>query len=237
MEVEKPHPAPPPSSSHPGPALGFQVTSRYIWGSLLGAGPSHFQGPGSAWTGHRSARADSCPGTRKRGGVGRRPPPLPGRPPGIQAGTWPAGAWGWGKLVISAPASSFHTPSLSLAPRPLLSLLQPPGANIISPSLPFLVFPPLTLRSTPPPAPGRSPLGKSFHLNPLRPALNVSPVSFPRVTCMVKPRPEPWHLATGDLVDSDGLCVGGPGGSVPAPPEGSLRELQLSRLVGGVDRE
>lgn len=130
-----------------------------------------------------------------------------------------------------------HPLALPGTPPPFLSLLQPPGANIISPSLPFLVFPPLTLRSTPPPAPGRSPLGKSFHLNPLRPALNVSPVSFPRVTCMVKPRPEPWHLATGDLVDSDGLCVGGPGGSVPAPPEGSLRELQLSRLVGGVDRE
>ena len=54
---------------------------------------------------------------------------------------------------------------------------------------------------------------------------------------MVKPRPEPWHLATGDLVDSDGLCVEGPGGSVPAPPEGSFRELHLSLLLRGVDRE
>ena len=123
MEVEKPHPDP----LHPPPTLA------QLWGFRLPLGiygvrcwglvhpPPLFQGPGSAWTGHRSARADSCPGTRKRGGVGRRPPPLPGRPPGIQAGTWPAGAWGWGKLVISAPASSFHTPSLSLAPPPPFS--------------------------------------------------------------------------------------------------------------------
>lgn len=140
-----------PHPLHPPPRLA------QLWGFRLPLGiygvrcwglvhpPPLFQGPGSAWTGHRSARADSCPGTRKQGGAGRLPQPLPGRPPGIQAGTWPAGAWGWGKLVISAPASSLHTPSLSLAPPLFLSLLQPPGANIISPSLPFLVFPPLTL--------------------------------------------------------------------------------------------
>lgn len=139
MEVEKPHPDP----LHPPPTLA------QLWGFRLPLGiygvrcwglvhpPPLFQGPGSAWTGHRSARADSCPGTRKRGGVGRRPPPLPGRPPGIQAGTWPAGAWGWGKLVISAPASSFHTPSLSLAPPPL-SL--PPAATRCQHYFPFSSF-------------------------------------------------------------------------------------------------
>ena len=52
---------------------------------------------------------------------------------------------------------------------------------------------------------------------------------------MGRRRPEPWHLATGDLVDSDGLCVGAPGGSVPAPPEGSLREVQLRLPICGVD--
>lgn len=136
---------------------------------------------------------------------GATPQPLPSRPPGIQAETWPAGAWGWGKLVISAPASSFHTPLLSLAS----PLSLPPAAARCQHYIPFSSFSSLPTPYPPiPTPPGRSPPGKSFHLNPLLPALNVRPVSFPRGTCMVKPCPEPWHLATGNLVDSDGLRVG-----------------------------
>lgn len=117
---------------------------------------------------------------------------------------------GLGRLV-SAPASSLYTLPLTLCTPSL-----PPSATKcqhISLSVPLLLFPSPT--GAPPPAPtsllSRSQLGKSFHLNPLLPAPNVSPVSFPTGTCTVSliPNRNIWRQAT--LGDSGSLRVGGAG--------------------------
>ena len=109
-----------------------------------------------------------------RGQATGRPEQIPARGPGseeVQGGSphpsqvGPLGSrleLGQQEHGVGESLSSALQPRLSTPPRspwhPLfLSLLQPPGANIISPSLPFLVFPPLTLRSAPTPAPPAPP--------------------------------------------------------------------------------
>ena len=134
MEVEKPHPAAPPILLLWGFRLPLGIYGVRCWGPVHP--PPLFQGPGSEWTGYRSARADSCPGTGKRGGAGRRRPPTPPRgPPGIQAETWPAGA-GLGKACHQRSSLVFPHPSLSLAPPRSL----PPAAARCQHYFPFSSF-------------------------------------------------------------------------------------------------
>ena len=114
---------------------------------------------------------------------------------------------GLGRLV-SAPASSFYTLPLT----PCTPSLPPSATKCqhISLSVPLLLFP-SPIGPSLPSLLSRSQLGKSFHLNPLLPALNVSPVSFPTGTCIVIliPNRSIWRQAT--LGDSDSLRVGGAG--------------------------
>lgn len=157
------HPSTPRLAQLWGFRLPLGIYGVRCWGA--GHPPSAFQGPGSAWTGHRSARADSCRGTRKQGGAGGFPQPLPGRPLGsrLELGQQEHGV---GESLSSSAQLSLHTPSLSLAP-PLSLPPAATGCQHYSPS-PFLIFPPLPSDPRqppppPPPRPGRSPLGKSFH--------------------------------------------------------------------------
>lgn len=210
MEVEKPLP-PSPLPLLPCPALGFQVTSRYIWGSLLGASlfPLHFsrgrvqRGQAAGWPEQIPAQG---PGGEKVPGGAPEVGPLGSR---LGLGQRERGVG----ETCQRPSLVFIHPPPSLSASHL-SLLQLPSANIF----PFLFLSysshPLPEPPLPPPPPSllsRSQLGKSFHLNPLLPALNVSPVSFPTGTCIVSliPNRSIWRQAT--LGDSGSLRVGGAG--------------------------
>lgn len=170
MEVEKPHP-PLHFPSSPGPAPGFRVTSRYIWGSLLGAGffpPRLFKGlfqcgEATGWPEPGRWRRSE---EEKGGGLGGRPWAV--TPLGSRVGSWQA--CGAGEACRQHSSLVFpHPPPCSLAlPSP------PPSATKCQHISQYVSLPP----SCPPhsvPKKAGPVLRTSFHLSPLPPTLNVSP--------------------------------------------------------------
>lgn len=170
MEVEKPHPHP----LHPPPRLaqlwGFRlplgIYGVRCWGWSIPLRFSRGRVPRGQATG-RPGRF--LPGDQEARRCRRAPHPSQVGPLGsrLRLGQQEHGV---GKACPSALSLVSPHPSLSWHPL-FLSLLQPPGANII----PFSSFSSLPtpyplIRANPPPPhppprPGRSPLGKSFHLS------------------------------------------------------------------------
>lgn len=144
------------------PPLHRPPAMAQLWGFRLPLGiygvrcwgpvhpPPLFQGPGSRVDRPRVGQSRFLPRDREATRCREAPPPnpSPGGPLGSRLKLGPRER-GWGKLVISAPASSFHTPSLSLAPPRSL----PPAAARCQHHFPFSSFSSLPTPYPPTPRP------------------------------------------------------------------------------------